>query len=228
MNPLEVFVSIGVTILCYAAGRMIHARFPSALTSPVVLTTAAAMLALSLTGVDYGEYRQCSACLVSLLGPATCALAVPLYRNRRLFLPYALPAVTGMVCGGFATYGAAIALANWFGLTPTVIHSIGIKSVTTPIAVELALESGGDPSLTAAFVVATGIIGATVGPFLLTRCGVRDPVARGLAFGTIAQGFGTVQALSESEVAGAVSGMAMGATAVCVSLWEPALSRFIG
>jgi putative effector of murein hydrolase len=48
------------------------------------------------------------------------------------------------------------------------------------------------------------MFGALLGPLLLNRFAVQDPVARGLAFGTIAQGFGTLQAMNEGEIQGTV------------------------
>jgi putative effector of murein hydrolase len=227
MDPMWIVLSVGLTVVAYALGRVLHRRYPSAMTTPVVVATAAVMTVLAASGLDYSAYRQCTSCIVSLLGPATTALAVPLYRHRRVLARYALPAVVAMACGGLATFLAAVTIAAAFGLSPIVIHSIGIKSVTTPIAVELAGAIGGDPSLTAAFVVATGMIGALLGTVLLNIFGVLDPVARGLAFGTISQGFGTVQAMTEGDLQGAVSGVAMGCTAIFVSLWAPALTRLI-
>ena len=109
------------------------------------------------------------------------------------------------------------------GLAPTLVRSIGIKSVTAPIAVELATLTGGDPALTAAMAVATGILGAMFGSWMLDRAGVRDPVARGLAFGTVATGIGTAQAAVEGEIQGAVAGVAMGTAAIAVSIVAPVL-----
>jgi putative effector of murein hydrolase len=227
VNPIWILVSSAVTVLAYAVGRAVHCRYPSPLTTPVVIAVAALMALLIASGVDYSAYRDGSSGIVAFLGPATSALAVPLYRHRRIVAGYVLPAMLALLCGGLATFLAAEGAALAFGLTPMVVHSIGIKSVTTPIAIELAAEIGGDPSLTAAFVVATGMIGALLGPLFLNRFAVHDPVARGLAYGTISQGFGTVQAMTEGELQGAVAGMAMGVTAIIVSLWAPALTRLI-
>jgi len=121
--------------------------------------------------------------------------------------------------GAIATLSAAEILGVSLKLAPIVVQSIGIKSVTAPIAVELApLVGGGDPALTVALVVATGILGAMLGPWMLDRAGARDPVARGLALGTVAAGIGTAQAAMDGEIRGAVAGVAMGAAAVAISM----------
>jgi len=213
--------SVALTLLAYHASRGVNARFPSPLTSPVFLAVVGIMIVLAVPGVDYVPYRQGAEPLIALLGPATAALAIPLYKHREIVVAYFLPAISGLVCGAIATLSAAVALAVALGLAPTVVRSIGIKSVTAPIAVELAPLIGGDPALTVALVVATGILGAMLGPWMLDRAGVRDPVARGLALGTVATGIGTAQAAMEGEIQGAVAGVAMGAAAVAISMIAP-------
>jgi putative effector of murein hydrolase len=213
--------SIALTLFAFRASSAVHARFRSPLTSPVFLAVVGIMIVLAVSGIDYVPYRRGAEPLIALLGPATAALAVPLYKHRQTLFAHLLPAITGLVCGAMATLSAAVVLAAGFGLAPVVVRSIGIKSVTAPIAVELAPLIGGDPALTVALVVATGILGAMLGPWLLDRVGVRDPVARGLAFGTVAHGIGTAQAATEGEIQGAVAGVAMGAAAVVVSMSAP-------
>ncbi len=215
--------SVALTMLAYEASRGVNARFPSPLTSPIFLTVVGIMIVLAVPGLDYVPYRHGAEPLIALLGPATAALAIPLYKHRSIVVAYFLPALTGMLCGAMTTLCGAMVLAAGLGLAPIVVRSIGIKSVTAPIAVELAPLIGGDPALTVALVVATGILGAMLGPWMLDRTGVRDPVARGLALGTVATGIGTAQATMEGEIQGAVAGVAMGAAAVVVSMVAPIL-----
>jgi putative effector of murein hydrolase len=215
--------SVTLTIFVYQASRGVNSRFPSPLTSPVFLAVVGIMIVLAVPGLDYVPYRRGAEPLIALLGPATAALAIPLYRHREIVVAYFLPAITGMLCGAMATLFAAVVLAAGLGLAPIVVRSIGIKSVTAPIAAELAPLIGGDPALTVALVVATGILGAMLGPWLLDRAGVRDPVARGLALGTVSTGIGTAQAAMEGEIQGAVAGVAMGAAAVAISVIAPVL-----
>lgn len=223
--PRLIFIiaSVALTLLAYHASRGINARFPSPVTSPVFLAVVGVMVVLSIAGLDYAPYRVGAEPLIALLGPATAALAVPLYKHRKLIIGYFVPAISGLLCGALATLCAALVLAVALGLAPIVVQSIGIKSVTAPIAVELAPLIGGDPALTVALVVATGILGAMLGPWVLDRAGVHNPMARGLALGTVATGIGTAQAALEGEVQGAVAGVAMGAAAVAVSMLAPVL-----
>ena len=112
-------------------------------------------------------------------------------------------------------------VARRFEFTPELVSSIAIKSATVPIAVEIAEIVHGNPMLTAALVVITGMMGASFGPWLMDRLGITNPITRGLALGTISHGQGTAQAAAESELSGAIAGVAMGLGAVCTSLAAP-------
>jgi putative effector of murein hydrolase len=166
--------------------------------------------------------------MVFLLGPATVSLAVPLYKSRRTLLTNTLPALAGLAIGSLATLSAAVLLARLLGLPSVIRASISIKSVTAPIAIELAPIIDGSPTLTAAFVIATGMIGAMLGPWLMSATGIHDPLARGLALGTVSHGQGTAQAVVEGELQGAAAGIAMGLAAVFTSVVAPVLVPLLG
>jgi putative effector of murein hydrolase len=227
LRLVAVIASVSLTLLVFRTASAVHERLRSPLSSPVFVATVCIMAMLAASGVDYAPYRTGAEPLTALLGPATAALAVPLYKHRRTLLAHLMPALAGVLCGAIATLVSAVALAAALGLAPVVARSLGIKSVTASIAVELAPIVGGDPALTVALVVATGILGAMLGPWLLDRTGVNDPVARGLAYGTVALGIGTAQAASEGEIQGAVAGIAMGMAGVVVSMSAPALLAWL-
>jgi putative effector of murein hydrolase len=218
---------IAVTTGMYALSRRLSRRFPSPFTSPVFFTTLATVIVLALSRVRVSEYAQAKEILTFLLGPATVALALPLYRNRRLLSANLVPALAGLIAGAAGTMVTAVALAKALGFSRTIVASISIKSVTAPVAVELARMVEADPALTAAFVIVTGMIGVMLGPWLLDRAGIRSPLARGLALGTISHGQGTAQAALESELSGAIASIALGIAAVFTSLAAPRLLPYL-
>src|SRR5262250_2678747 len=132
-----------------------------------------------------------------------------------------LPALVGLTLGSLTAFVSALELAALFGLPDVMRVSISVKSVTAPVAIALAPIIDGSPTLTATFAVATGMIGAVLGPSLMTVVGIHDPLARGLALGTISHGQGTAQALLEGELQGATAGVAMGLAAVVLAWAEP-------
>jgi len=212
---------IAVTLGAYLLSRLVARRYPSPLTTPVFFSAALIILVLAQSGVRMVDYEPAKRIMVFLLGPATVALAVPLYKNRHTLLRNTLPALLGLGIGSLATLGAALTLARVFGLPEIIRASISIKSVTAPIAIELAPLIHGSPPLTAAFVIATGMIGTMLGPWLMNATGIHDPLSRGLALGTISHGQGTAQAVSEGELQGAAAGIAMGLAAVFTSCIAP-------
>lgn len=215
--------SLALTVAAYLLSRAVARRYPSPLTTPVFFSTAVVIAVLAGTGVGLADYEPARQILGFLLGPATVALAVPLYKNRRLLWRYGRPALVGLAVGSLGTLAAAVALATAVGLPDVVRASLSIKSVTAPVAIELAPIVHGSPTLTAAFVIATGMLGAMFGPWLLSATGIHDPVARGLALGAISHGQGTAQAVLEGELQGAAAGVAMGLAAVFVSCVAPPL-----
>lgn len=156
-----------------------------------------------------------------LLGPATVALAVPLYRNRNLLAKYFIPALTGLSVGTVATILSALYLAKMLDLANWMIASISVKSVTIPVASEISKIIGADMILVAAIVMITGMCGAMFGPWLMNRFRIHHPFARGLSLGAIAHGIGTAEAAKEGELQGAIAGVAMGLAAVLISALLP-------
>jgi putative effector of murein hydrolase len=223
MKALHLALLLAVTVAAYGLSRIAAKRRPSPLTTPVFFSTPIILLALKLTGMRADDYRPTKDLIVLLLGPATVALAVPLYRNRHTLVRNVLPALVGLAAGSVTTLVAALLLAKAFALSRVICASISIKSVTAPIAIELAPLVHGDSTLATAFVVLTGLIGAMLGPPLLDAARIRAPLARGLALGAISHGQGTAQAVAEGELQGAAAGIAMGLAAVVTSLVAPVL-----
>jgi predicted murein hydrolase (TIGR00659 family) len=212
---------IALTAGAYSFSLLARKRYPSPLTTPVLFSTAIIIAVLLVTGISFDDYKPAKNIMTFLLGPATVALAVPLYKNRRTFFANLGPAGAGVLAGSVGTMISAAFLARIFGFTPELVSSIAIKSTTVPIAVEVARIVHGNPTLTAILVVITGMLGASFGPWLMDRLAITDPISRGLALGTISHGQGTAQAATESELSGAIAGVAMGLGAVCTSLAAP-------
>ena len=223
MRLLLALSGIGVTALVYALSRVVGKRYPSPLTSPVFFSTPLVIAVVLLSGMHLSDYRPAKDIIVSLLGPATVALAVPLYKNRQTLLGNLLSASLGLALGSLSTLVIAALVARLFDLPQVIRASVSIKSVTAPVAIELAPMVNGDSTLAAAFVIATGIIGAMLGPWLMDKAGIRAPLARGLALGTISHGQGTAQAVIEGEVQGAAAGIAMVLAAILASFVAPIL-----
>lgn len=212
---------IAVTLGAYALSLLARRLYPSPLTTPVLFSTVIIIAVLLASGISFADYGPAKDIMTFLLGPATVALAIPLYKNRQVFFRNLVPAGLGLLAGSLGTMIAAGLMARMLGFTPVLVSSIAIKSTTVPIAVAVARIVHGNPVLTAIFVVVTGMLGASFGPWLMDRLHITHPVARGLALGAVSHGQGTAQAATESELSGAIAGVAMGLGAICTSLAAP-------
>lgn len=227
MNTIVTLYSIILTVGAYLISRQAARRYPSPFTTPVFFSTTIIITILLLSNVTYAEYEPAKEIMTFLLGPATVALAVPLYKNKDIILKNLAPAGIGLVVGSFATILSAVLIARLFHLSKTILASISVKSVTVPVAIEASKIIGGDPALTAAFVVGTGISGTMIGPWLMNKTGIFHPLSRGLSLGTISHGQGTAGAASEGELQGAIAGVAMGIAAIFTSIVAPFLVPFL-
>jgi len=162
-----------------------------------------------------------------LLGPATVALAIPLYRQLGQIMRSAGALAAGLLAGSVAAILASLAIGWALGASRPTIMSLAPKSVTSPIAMGVAEQIGGIPSLTAVLVILTGIAGAVGGAWLLDLLRVKDERARGVAMGTASHGIGTARALQIGEVTGAFSGLAMGLNGVATALLTPIIVKWL-
>ena len=193
------------------------------LVNPVLVAVVLLIGVLKATGIEYRTYFEGAQFVHFLLGPATVALAVPLYRQFHEVRRSAPAMLAALVAGSLTAAGSAVALGWLFGASERTLLSLAPKSVTTPIAMGVAEQLGGLPSLTAVFVILTGIVGATLGSSLLNLLRITDWRARGFGMGVAAHGIGTARALQVNEVAGAFSGLAMGLNGLATAVLLPLL-----
>lgn len=189
---------------------------------PVAVSTAILVTALSILGVDYDTYFSGARMIHFLLGPATVALAIPLFHQMKIIRRHWVRFCTGALLGSGVSIALAMGLAAAFGASETTILSISAKSVTMPIALGLSEELGGLASLTSALVMLTGVAGALMTQAVLGRLRLSDPCTHGFTLGVVAHGIGAARAMQISPRDGAFAGLGMGLagllTAVCLPL----------
>jgi len=229
-NPFSLWVYLSqspllwltVTLLVYALADEVSLkthRHP--LANPVLHSMWIIGGFLLLTGTSYTTYFAGAQFVHFLLGPATVALAVPLYENRKVVLSAILPMLVALAVGSVTAVASVVLLAEGVGLPRAVILSMAPKSVTAGVAMGISETLHADPSLTAVAVILTGIMGAITVTPLMNRMGVTDFRARGFAAGIAAHGIGTARAFQVDEVAGVFAGIAMSLNALVTSLLVP-------
>lgn len=218
-----------LTLVAYALAEAVHERTGrAALTHPVLVSVTLLAALLYLTETPYRRFFDGAKFVHFLLGPATVALAVPIYRNVSVIRRSAGVLVAGLIGGSLVAIISTVVLAWWLGAEPVILVTVAPKSVTTPVAMGVAERLGGLPSLTAVVVILTAIVGAVVGGPTLNWLGITDPRARGLAYGVAAHGLGTARAFAESQTAGVFASLGLGLNALLTAILVPALAALVG
>lgn len=196
--------------------------------NPIMVAIAVLAVALLATGTSYQTYFNGGQYVQFLLGPATVALAVPMYSNFGTMRRNFLPILFALTAGSITAAASAMVITHLLGAPRGVVISMAAKSVTTPIAMGISQDLGGVPSLTAIFVLLTGIFGGLVCLPFFRLLRIRDRRAQGLAGGTGAHGLATARLLLESETAGAFGGLAIGLNGLITAIFAPLLVRWLG
>ncbi len=221
-------IHLTITLIAYQVGLAIYRRTGlSPLANPVLIAVSLVVGVLLATGTRYEVYFDGAQFVHFLLGPATVALAIPLYRQFDTVKRSAGALLVSIVTGSLMATVSAVGVAWLLGGSMDSLTALAPKSVTAPVAMGITERLGGLPSLTAVLVILTGILGAMMGTFILDALGIRSWAARGVAVGTASHGIGTARAFQVNETAGAFSGLAMGLNALATALLLPLLWKLV-
>jgi predicted murein hydrolase (TIGR00659 family) len=219
---------LAVTLLAFRAGVRAHrAAGQHALINPVLVAVGLIVGFLLLTHVSYGDYFHGAQYVNFLLGPATVALAVPMYCNLHHIRRTARALIPAIVVGSMTSAASAALIAKSLGASPIVTRSLIVHSVTTPIAMSISEKIGGNASLTATFTLLTGIVAAVILTLVMTCLRIKDVRAHGLAAGTAGHGLATARVMTVSETASAFAGLAIGLNGVLTAVMAPVLALLL-
>ena len=211
-----------ITVAAFYLGQRLYLkshRHP--VLQPVVIGMAVVIGAVIMLQVPYESYYESSYLLHAMLGPATVALAIPLFQNAKRIRTLLLPIFLTVLVGGALTVSMAAGILWILGANLDTMLSMPTKSITTPIAMIVTEQIGGIPALAAMFVLLTGALGAMIGIPLMNRMGIQDQGVKGFTMGLTAHALGTARALEEGEECGAFSALAMSITGVMTALLLP-------
>ena len=235
-TPLQTFFFFCVTCSTYVWGARLPVRFTK-LIHPLLTSTGLTWAVLYWYGIitDKGTFMDmiksykvgsmkfdsagAGDILLFLLGPSVVSFAISMYSRKQLLKENFLIVIASMLVSSLgALFGTAI-FSKLIGLGSTSDNGLMIRlsmlarNVTTALAIPITQILNGDVSIAVVVVVLTGIIGAQYGRRLLDMVGIRDPVTRGLAVGSSAQGLGVSSMVPEPD-AFPFAAMAMVLTAV--------------
>ncbi len=216
-----------LTLAGYFAGLIIYKKTGSMLLHPMLTSMVMIITVLMVSGIDYETYNEGGQYITFLLGPATVALAIPMYRQIELLKKNIMVILSSTIFISVCGILLVIFLGLITGADSIFIVSAIPKSVTTPIAVGITRELAGKPSLTVSLTLIHGLLGGMFGPCFLYLFGIKTKMARGLTMGMLSHGLGTARALDEDEYEGALAGLAIGLMGFFTAVFAPVLAGLI-
>ncbi|MDY4281260.1 MAG: CidB/LrgB family autolysis modulator [[Pasteurella] mairii] len=216
-----------LTIVAFALAIQMNKRLKSVVLNTFVLSVLILVIVLLSAKVPYDTYMQGNAPLNNLLGISVVALALPLYEQlhqiRQNWQKILLITITASLLSMFS--GAILAII--LGAQPEMVATLLPKSVTTPIAMAIAENLGGIPSVTAVGVVVAGLQGSMFGYLILKKLNIRHFQAIGLSMGAVSHVLGTVSCMENDQRAGSYSSVSLVLCGIISSLLAPLVFHLV-
>jgi predicted murein hydrolase (TIGR00659 family) len=217
-----------LTLATYQIGYKLYVKANrNPVVNPVAISVLLVTVCISLIGMPYEKYFEGAQFVHFLLGTATVALAVPIYRGFEKLRGKIIPITLALGIGSAASIASAVLIAKYMGAGKNIVGSMYAKSVTAPIAMGIAERIHVSPTLTAVFTVITGMLGAILAPYILNACRIKPWWMRGTAIGVGAHGLGITRAFSVNEEAGTFASMAMGLNGVLSAIVLPIIYAYL-
>ena len=221
------YFMLALTFGVFYAAKTLQRRLGWVLFNPILIAIAIIIVFLLAMDIPYETYREGAKLIEFWLKPAVVALGVPLYLQLSSIKRQFLPILASQTMGCVAGIVSVVVIAKMLGASNAVIMSLASKSVTTPIAMEVTQALGGIPSLTAAIVVITGLIGANIGFKTLSVGHVHNPMAPGLAMGAASHALGTSAAMDRDQFMGAYASLGLTLNGILTALLTPTVIDII-
>lgn len=217
-----------LTLGSFKLGIIIYEKFNKhTLLQPIIVAYTIIMSVLFISGVSYEEYFKGVEIIHFFLGPATVALALPLYNNLKYIKSLFIPIMITLIVAGVFSILIAVVLLWALDAQLATILSMTTKSITAPIAIITSEQIGAIPSLAVGFVIITGIIGALLGTSIFKLLKIKHDTSKGFALGLVSHGIGTARAIEISEKAAAFSALAMGLSGIFTAVFLPLIIQFL-
>ncbi len=222
-------LAVALTLAAYLAGMALFERMGRPSWCPGVLIGAVLTAAgLWLLRLDVADYQRHVAALTLLLGPATVALAVPLYQQRRHIVALWRPILCCLPLAALLAALYAVLIAWLLGAPPIVLASLAPKSVTAPLSIGIVEQIGGSVSLMLGGLLITGVLTTLCVSLLARLLNITDPRILGFALGVNGHAIGIVRAFELGPTAGAFASLGMSLTGIFTALFLPLAWQLLG
>ena len=218
------FFLLAVTFGVFFFSKLLQKKTGILLLNPILLTIAILIIFLKMAHISYETYNKGGYLIEFWLKPAVVALGVPLYLQLEAIKKQLVPILLSQLAGCIIGVVSVVVM----GAPQEIIYSLAPKSVTTPIAMEVADTLGGIPALTAAVVVCVGLLGSIIGIKTLKLTRIKSPIAQGLSLGAAAHAVGTSTAMDISSKYGAYASLGLTLNGIFTALLTPTILRLLG
>lgn len=199
-----------LSLTVYLGASALYKRTKSVLFHPLLVTGFFLILLIEFDIVKFDTYVKSSELQGHMLPLLIMAFALPLYRWRKAIFRHAVAMFSGAFVGLFVSFFSVWFLIDWLNMPELVGKSLLTKSVTTPVAIELAVLLKGSKELAAVAVLVTGLVGYVSSPLVFKLLHITDPIARGFALGTASHIVGAARAEDYGDMDVAAAGAAIG------------------
>lgn len=211
-----------LTISSFKLGIILYNKSnKNILLQPIIVAYLIILTIVSFTNTPFKEYFKSVEIIHFFLGPATVALALPLYKNLKYIKSLFFPIFITLFFGSIFTISISVCILWFLDSNSLTILSMTTKSITAPIAIISSEQIGAIPSLAVGFVIITGIIGAVFGTTVFKIMRIKNDTSQGFALGLISHGIGTAKAVEISQRAAAFSALAMGLNGIFTAILLP-------
>ncbi|WP_373100175.1 MULTISPECIES: CidB/LrgB family autolysis modulator [Pasteurellaceae] len=214
-----------LTIVAFLVALQISKVLKSVVLNSFVLTVLILIIVLLSADIPYDDYMTGNMPLNNLLGVSVVALALPLYEQLRQISQRWKIILTVTTAASLLSMASGALLAWLLGAKPEIVATILPKSVTTPIAMAVAENIGGIPSVAAVGVIIAGLQGSMFGYLVLKKIGLKHSQAIGLSVGSVSHALGTVSCMELDLKAGGYSSISLVLCGIISSILAPLIFK---
>ncbi|QWH38649.1 MULTISPECIES: LrgB family protein [Bacillus cereus group] len=221
-------VLIFITVVIYLLATKLYKKFTFPFTLPVLTVTAIMICIFLIFEISHQDYKENGGdILSSFLSPAIVALAIPLFKERKILMKNFLSILVGVVIGIVALISLNVVIGEMLNIDKELILTTIPQLATMPIAISLAEQIGGIPSMTASFVVVAGITGAIIGPTVLKLFRITSTIGKGVGMGCASHIIGVSRLVKEGEKEATIGSVTMIVTGILISILVPYGMKFL-
>lgn len=205
----SVFFGVFLCLISFEIGNFLKKKTNLAIFNPLLISIVFTIAVLVSLNIDFDAFNTSAKYLNYLLTPATVCLAIPLYEKLGLLKSNLKAILAGILSGAITSLSCVLVMVLLFRIGRAHYITLLPKSITTAIGMGLSEELGGYPTITAAVIIITGVIGNVLSPFVFQIFHITDPIAQGIGLGTSSHAAGTAKAMEMGEVQGAMSSLSI-------------------